>query len=293
VQLVASTIDGFDGSNPVNSTVGATRQPGWGCDSFADAGWHPSARGDPIFVPSCVPDKKGHGPYRASPVAWVPTIMDRLDGAGASWQLYSGLGPNRRKFGSGYLWEICPTFAECLNGPQAANWVASNDIMKDAANGSLPKVSFVTPMERFSQHNFYSMAKGDNWLGELASAIENGPDWSSTALFITYDDCGCFYDHVTPPPGAGIRVPMVIVSPYARARYTDRHTATFDSVLAFIEHTFRLSPLAAGDAVAYDYSKAFDFRQAPLPGVRTVVTPIPAWEERYLASHPGDPNDPT
>jgi hypothetical protein len=87
---------------------------------------------------------------------------------------------------------------------------------------------------------------------------------------------------------------MVIVSPYARARYTDRHTATFDSVLAFIEHTFRLSPLAPGDAAAYDYSKAFDFGQAPLPGaVRTVVTPIPASEERYLASHPGDPNDPT
>jgi phospholipase C len=293
LQLVASTIDGFEGSNPVDSTYGVTRRPGWGCDSFTDARWVPPSGRDAIFVPSCVPDENGNGPYRASPVSWVPTIMDRLDGAGVSWKLYSGMGPEKRRFGAGYLWEICPTFAECLDGPQATNWVASHDILKDAERGRLPSVSLVTPTDPLSQHNSDSMAKGDNWLGELAGAIEDGPDWSSTALFITYDDCGCFYDHVPPPAGAGIRVPMVIVSPHVRPHFTDSQPATFDSVLAFIEHTFGLAPLAAGDAAAYDYSGAFDFAGAPLPRVRTVITRIPAWEERYLASHPGDPNDPT
>jgi hypothetical protein len=64
------------------------------------------------------------------------------------------------------------------------------------------------------------MAVGDNWIGQVVSAIENGPQWSSTAIFLTYDDCGFFYDHVAPPSGLGIRVPMIIASPCARPGYT-------------------------------------------------------------------------
>src|SRR5439155_1658622 len=91
-----------------------------------------------------------------------------------------------------------------------------SQVIDDATNGTLPTVSIVTPTNSKSQHNFYSMKMGDNWIGQVVQAIENGPQWSSTAIFITYDDCGCFYDHVAPPAGLGIRVPMVIVSPYAK-----------------------------------------------------------------------------
>ena len=293
IQLVASGADGFTGSNPVESTTGAQRRAGWGCDAFTDASWAPSGAGEAIYVPSCIPDRNGGGPYRPSPVRWVPTIMDRLDEAGASWKLYAGGGPNRKRFTSGYLWEICPTFAACLLGTQSANWVPSADILKDATNGRLPSVSIVTPIPRVSQHNSDSMLEGDTWLGQLASAIMNGPQWSSTALFITYDDCGCFYDHVAPPPGAGVRVPMVIVSPYARAGYTDSATASFDSILAFVEGTFGLAPLGTGDAGAYGYGEAFDYAQRPLAPARMVVSRLPAWEQRYLRAHPGDPDDPS
>ena len=86
---------------------------------------------------------------------------------------------------------------------------------------------------------------------------------------------------------------MVIVSPYVRAHSTDPRPATFDSVLAFIEHTFGLMPLGTGDGAAYDYAGSFDLDQAPLPPIGAVVSPIPAWELRYLRAHPGDPNDPT
>ncbi len=293
LQLVASGADGFTGSNPIDSTTGAKRQAGWGCDAFTDAAWLPPGAERPIDVPSCVPDRHGNGPYRPSAVRWVPTIMDRMDTSGLSWRLYAGQGPTKRRFAAGYLWEICPTFSECLNGPQASNWVAGGDIMKDALKGRLPNLSVVTPTPRLSQHNAYSMLVGDNWLGELASAIQSGPDWDSTALFITYDDCGCFYDHVAPPPGAGIRVPMVIVSPYARPGYTDSRTATFDSVLAFVEHTFGVAPLGPGDAAAYDYSGAFDFGGSRLRPIGMRISRIPAWERRYLRAHPGDPNDPS
>ena len=66
-----------------------------------------------------------------------------------------------------------------------------------------------TLMRALGLVNRVSMLKGDNWIGDMVSAIMNGPDWSSTAIFITYDECGCFYDHVPPPPGRGLRIPMV------------------------------------------------------------------------------------
>ena len=84
------------------------------------------------------------------------------------------------------------------------------------------------------------MAQGDNWIGSIVNAIEQGPQWTSTAIFITWDDCGCFYDHVPPPPGLGIRVPMLLVSPYAKAGYTDSAAASFASILAYTEHAFTL-----------------------------------------------------
>jgi phospholipase C len=137
------------------------------------------------------------------------------------------------------------------------------------------------------------MRLGDNWIGQAVSAIENGPDWRSTAIFITYDDCGCFYDHVAPPAGRGIRVPMVIVSPYARAGFTDSTTATFSGMLAYIEHTFGLAALASADAAAYDFRNAFDYSQSPLPPIPLGRTPVPRAELRRIAAHPPDVDDPT
>jgi phospholipase C len=127
----------------------------------------------------------------------------------------------------------------------------------------------------------------------VVSSLETGPEWSSTAIFITYDDCGCFYDHVPPHGSLGIRVPMVIVSPYARPGFTDSHVASFDSMLAYIEHLFGLAPLASGDAAAYDYRDAFDYARTPLPPVSMVMSHVPQAEMRFLGSHPPDENDPT
>jgi phospholipase C len=137
------------------------------------------------------------------------------------------------------------------------------------------------------------MTVGDNWIGQVVGAIMNGPQWGSTAIFITWDDCGCFYDHVAPPPGLGIREPMVIVSPYAKPGFTDSNTASFASMLAFTEHTFGLPPLGIADATAYDYSASFDFGKAPLPPITLSRHKLPPGVERWLKTHPPDPNDPT
>ena len=152
--------------------------------------------------------------------------------AGLSWKLYT----------SDYDWAICPSFADCLDTSQKLNMVAPSQFTTDAQNGTLPSFSILLPQGgnsgATSQHNGTSMAVGDNWIGAAVNAVENGPDWSSTAIFITWDDCGCFYDHVPPPVSTwGIRMPMIIVSPYAKPGYTDSTNATFGSMLAFTEAT--------------------------------------------------------
>jgi len=294
LELVAATLDGFTGDNPVKAR-GHELGLGWGCDSFRVAPWVDPDTGQVSNQPSCVPASDGSGPWRPSPVDYVPTIMDRLDGAGLSWKLYASQNPpgQPKSQAAPYGWAICPTFAECISGPQAANMVPTAQVLTDASAGTLPNFSVVLPNQSRSQHNNDSMLVGDNWIGQVVSAIQSGPDWASTAIFITYDDCGCFYDHVAPPPGYGIRVPMVIVSPYA-IQGDDPNTASFASLLAFTEHTFGLDPLGTEDATAYDYANAFNYARGPrLAPFDAVVSPIPAASLRAMREHPADPDDPT
>jgi phospholipase C len=297
LELVAQTLDGFLGNNPFYNPS-ASPPPmgnGWGCDSNNDEYWTAPGGATSSPVPACIPDPSlnpvaypNGGAYRTTPVKHVDTIMDRLDAASLSWKLYT----------SDYDWAICPTFADCLDTSQKKNMVAPSQFTTDAQNGTLPSFSILLPQGGISgptsQHNGTSMAVGDNWIGAAVSAVENGPDWSSTAIFITWDDCGCFYDHVAPPISTeGIRVPMIIVSPYAKPGFTDSANASFASMLAYTEATFGLPPLGANDASAYNYSNAFDYNQTPLGPVPMTHQTIPPSELQYLAAHPPNPNDPT
>ena len=132
-------------------------------------------------------------------------------------------------------------------------------------------------------------------IGSAVTALETGPLWDSTALFITWDDCGCFYDHVAPPAGSGlgIRVPLLIVSPYAKAGFTDSTTASFDSITRYAEEVLGIPSMGAGDATAYDFADSFDYSQRPLAPARMVTSQIPAWEVAWIRAHPPDPNDAT
>jgi phospholipase C len=288
------SLDGFTGDIPKKAS-GVKPGPGWGCNSDRIALWAPSVHANPRYVPSCVPDPSVHegfgGAFEQTPVSYAPSIMDRLADAGLSWRIYGQPTPTNT---NGYNWDICPSLAECLDTSQDSNNVPSAQFVGDARSGSLPAFSIVTPggaNTADSEHNGFSITAGDDWLGSVASAIMGGPDWNSTALFITWDDCGCFYDQVPPgtnPDGTaqGPRVPLVIVSPYARPGYTDNTPATFASILAFTEQNFGLQPLAENDARAYAFSNAFDFGQRPLRAAHMVSRPVPKddhiqwWEAR-------------
>jgi phospholipase C len=290
MELAAATLDGFavnPGSNPFPSAVGVRPLRGWGCESRKDALWG----GTNTPVPSCVPDRRLDrtvypfgGAYRPSPVRYVPTIMDRLNQRGLSWGIYAGTA----------IWAVCPTFAECQDTSQKSGQQTPPTFISAAKSGTLPNLSIVTPTFTRSQHNGESMLKGDNWIGHAVKAVMSGPDWGSSAIFITYDDCGCFYDHIPPPPGMGIRVPMVIVSPYAKPGFTDSAIASYASMLAFVEHTFALAPLSSADANAYDYAKSFNYSQTPLTPIPLANHPVSRSEMQYIRRHP--PNlrrDPT
>ena len=289
---VTGSLDGFTGDNP-GPAKGVTPHPGWGCDSDKVTPWI-SPTGHRKNEPSCVPDPslpEAHGgAFKATPVPHIPTIMDSLDAAGLSWRIYGATQPGSAGGGGlsdGYGWAICPTFAGCLDTSQRSNLVPSAEFQDDALNGNLPAFSVVTPggaAFRDSCHNGFSLTACDNWLGSLVSSIEDGSDWGSTAVFITWDDFGGFYDQVPPPANlnasgqqAGPRIPLIIVSPYAKPGYTDTTPTTFAGILAYTEQTFGLPPLGANDARAYNLSGAFDYSQTPLKPAHIVTRPVPYW----------------
>jgi len=283
IDVVAANSDGFWGSNP-SPAQGVTPRPGWGCDSDQVVPWAPPG-GTYRNVPSCIPDWSlglpNGGAFEPTPVANIPTIMDRLDAAGLAWKIY-GATAGEQAYGE---WDICPAFAGCLDTSQDANLVDDSQFATDAAAGNLPAFSVVTPGgTEFpdSCHNAESITACDNWLGQLVGDVESSPDWPTTAVFITWDDFGGFYDQVYPgtntsPDGTqeGPRVPLIIVSPFARPGFTDTSAATFASILAYTEHTFGLSPLGPSDAYAYDFSNAFAYAQAPLKRLPMVHRPLP------------------
>jgi phospholipase C len=291
-----ATQDGFTGDIPYN----AYGKPSWGCDADLYADWI-SSSGVKSLQPSCIPAPAGllspskypyRGAFAPTKVANVPTIFDRLDQKHLPWRIYETID----------TWSPCPTFAECLYGPQRHNEVSTGTVLGDAKNGKLPAYSVVVPDGPgggTGQHAPSSMLVGDNWLGKLVTALQKSPDWSSTAIFITYDDCGCYYDHVAPgrnPDGTeqGLRVPMVIISPYAKRDGVDSTPATFASFLRFTEEAFGLAPLTVNDAKAYDYRNAFNFSAPPTaPRVWPRQQPVPKGTQALVASLPPVADDPT
>ncbi len=295
--VTGNNLDGFSGNNP--SGPG----PGWGCDSGDTAQWSSTGLSPWLREPSCVPAPQGSPEVaseppavQTSPVPWVPTMMDNLQQTGHTFKIYGAA-----KGKSGYGWAVCPTFADCLYTNQANNMVPAANVVTDAQSGNLPNFSLLMPSSGptgpTSQHNGTSMAVGDNWIGQVISAIENGPDWDSTAIFLTWDDCGCFYDSVAPPANLGIRVPMILISPWTITGHTDHNVATWASMLAFTEHVLGVPPLNSADKNAYDYLQSFNFAQTPAQIARHEVAltqhQVPAASIAQVDANPPDPDDPT
>jgi phospholipase C len=140
------------------------------------------------------------------------------------------------------------------------------DFLAAAQAGSLPAVSFVKPDGIDNEHPGYtSVIAGEVHVQQLIDAVRNGPSWADTAIIVTYDENGGFWDHVPPPAGdewgPGTRVPTFVVSPFAKKAFVDTTVYDTSSILALIEHRWGLDPLGSRDAAAADLTNAFDFAQ--------------------------------
>lgn len=209
------------------------------------------------------------------PCTDVAVLPDRLQAAGITWKEY--LGRNE--------WvQPLRMVRHVRFSPMYKHVVPWESFLTDLHGGSLPAVSWLTPPFGLSEHPPASMCIGENWTVQVLNALMQSPEWSSTAVILTWDDFGGFFDHVTPPHvdlyGLGPRVPALIISPYAKPGYIDHTTYEFASVLRFIETIFDVAPLTTRDAGSSDMLNAFDFGQQPqtplvLPQRTCPKTPAP------------------
>jgi len=214
-------------------------------------------------------------------------LTDLLDDAKVSWRYYTPsansnwTGPNaisHIRFGSDWNNVI-------LNPRQ---------IFDDIKKKQLPAVSWVIPTWVESDHAKGNKGLGPSWVASIVNAIGQSQYWANTAIFITWDDWGGWYDHVAPTIydsyEYGFRVPLIVVSPYAKQGYVSKVTHDFGSILKFTEEVYNLPSLGYADARADDFSDCFQFSEKP-HDFRTIQAPHNADYFVHAVETPGDPDD--
>ena len=215
----------------------------WGCDS-------------PLVKPPCFD---------------YQTLGDLLDAAGVGWRYYAhGVAYNNYASLSGFL-----AYDAIKHIRYGADWspshigVPETTFLSDVQSGQLQPVSWVTPTCSNSDNHGCTGGAGPSWVSAVVNAVGESPYWNDTAIFLVWDDWGGWYDHVPPQQldkwGLGPRVPLVVISPYAKVGYVSHVNHEFGSILKFTEETFGLGSLGTADARADDLMDCFDFTQSPTP----------------------------
>jgi phospholipase C len=284
---------------------------------FVVSGWSATCAGhDPMSCRSDLRTRAGHhaGRHRrASPLLRRPSMYAWTDltyllhRAGVSWKYYVAEGtqpdcdddeltcPDKpQRVGTPEIWNPLPGFDTVRDDGEVGNVQTLDHFFEDAQNGTLPAVSWIVPNGALSEHPPALVSVGQAYVTSLVNAVMEGPGWRSSAIFLSWDDWGGFYDHVAPPRvdanGYGLRVPGLVISPYAKRGYVDHQALSFDAYLKFIEDDFlggqRLDPENDGRpdsrpdvrenaAILGDLRDDFDFTQAPRPPVILPVGPFP------------------
>jgi len=224
---------------------------------------------------------------------WIPacftytTLADELDAAKISWRFYASVYNT-----SGGLWSAYQAVDPIFYGPDWKKDVISPQTVffSDVKKGKLPVVSWVTPTCLNSDHSGCLGKTGPSWVASLVNAIGESQYWDSTAIFIFWDDPGGWYDHVPPPyvnwDGLGMRVPLLVVSAYAKQNYISQVEYQNTSILKFIEDRFSLAPLTGSDKNATSpEADCFDFSQ---PARKFTAIPT-EYDENYFLHQPPDP----
>jgi phospholipase C len=200
------------------------------------------------------------------------TEADLLEKAGIPWAYYAAPPvPWKQPSRSGYIWSAYASVRHIRDDPKQwdSHVFPVQHVIDDIDGHRLPPVTWITPNFALSEHPEYNFCHGENWTTQVVDAIMRSPMWKDTAIFLTWDDWGGFYDHVPPPQvdrfGLGIRVPLLVISPYAKQGFIDHRHGEFSSVLRFIEDNWGLPQLTKRDGEADNLSEAFDFSRPARP----------------------------
>jgi phospholipase C len=269
---------------------------------------NPSTCVNAVQAPGLPPDfrPKNRAANQANPIyAWTD-LTYLLHAHGVPWGYYvvSGTEPDcenddalscapvKQDSTTPGIWNPLPFFDTVRNDGQLANVQNVTNFYTQAKLGTLPAVSWVVPSGAVSEHPPGPVSFGQSYVTSLINAVMSSPDWKSSAILLAWDDWGGFYDHVVPPTvdqnGYGIRVPALVISPYARKGKIDHQTLSFDAYDKFIEDVFlggqRIDPATDGRPdprptvrenvkLLGDLSKDFDFTQKPRPPLLLPVHP--------------------
>jgi phospholipase C len=250
--MIAGTSGGaFD--NPVNAKVPPA--PGlaktWGCDA-------PEGASVTLF------DYDTGRPVRKTrPCFRFDTQGEQLTRRNIDWAFYSA---NERT--TGYFWNAYASIERVFHTDLWTDHIRDvASIVPDIAAGRLPSVTWVTPRYEESDHPPYSTTWGQNWATGIVNAIMRSPAWASTVIFVTWDEWGGLYDPVAPPVvdslGLGVRVPMLVISPWARSGMIDHEVGEFSTPHRFIADNFDLPYLSDWVRNTHNFEHVFDFSRAP------------------------------
>ena len=222
-------------------------------------------------------DPHGDDSQQAYPCFEHQTLPDLLDAAGITWKFYT----QSLKGG----WTAPNSIQHLWQGPDWQNVILNpSTILTDINANNLAGVSWVTPVWQASDHADFNQGLGPSWVASIVNAVGQSPYWSNTAIFVTWDDWGGWYDHATPliydQYTYGFRVPLLVASSYAKQGYVSHVTHDFGSILHFTEEVFNLPSLGFADSRADDLMDCFQFNSPEK------FHPIQApYDARYFVTH--------
>jgi phospholipase C len=270
----------------------------WGCDARAGTGV------------ATITDQRRFA-RAVFPCFDFKTLGDELNVRSLSWRYYAPKIVSQgvwRKFNArhrvdqrftrgpdfGQVWTSYDAIAHVRYGPSWTTNVVSPEtqILHDVRRGDLANVTWVIPSWKDSDHALSRSDTGPSWVTAVVNAIGESKFWASSVILVTWDDSGGWYDHVPPPQldfdGLGVRVPLIVISPYAKSGFVSHTQYEFGSILKFTESVFDLNALAASDGRANNLLDCFDFRR-PARDFIPISAPYGLkvfWNERPEGSPP-------
>jgi phospholipase C len=207
-------------------------------------------------------DPAGNENQKTYPCFQRLTLMDLLNAKHVGWHYYQySFVPN--------LWNA----VDAIKSLAESHWyhdgvrVPSSAVLSDILNGDLDPVTWVTPDRDDSDHALVTDGSGPAWVTSIVNAVGASRYWKDSVIILTWDDWGGWYDHVVPPVynsyELGFRVPILVMSPYAKKGYVSHKQHEFGSILKFVEETYGLGSLGTTDVRADDLADFFDFTQKP------------------------------